>query len=98
MPSSASAGPQHPSMKLREYPLCQRLADARHAGEIVHTRRLHALQSAEVRQQRLAPLAPDAADILQRRVRTALAATRSMPLDRKPMGLVANLLQEMQAG
>ena len=69
-----------------------------HAREVVDARRLHALQAAEMREQRLALLRADAGDLLQRRRRARLAAPRAVALDREAVRLVADLLQQVQPG
>jgi hypothetical protein len=52
-------------MQLGKNALGQRAADAGHAGQIVDTCRLHASQSAEMREQRLALGGADATDVLK---------------------------------
>jgi len=47
-------------------PLCQFAADARHALEVVHAGAADPLQAAEMLDQALAPLGPDAVDLLER--------------------------------
>src|SRR5690242_5397402 len=84
------------SVQLRVDPLRQRTGDSGHSRKVFDARRLHPLESAEVREQRLPPLRADAADLLQRRRVARLGAPRAMPLDREAMRLVADLLQKMQ--
>src|SRR6266487_6717179 len=76
--------------------LRQRPADPRHLCQIVDARRLHAPESAEVREQRLAALGPDPADLLQRRGRACLATPGAVALDRETVRLVAYLLVQVQ--
>ena len=64
-----SLRPGRLSVELREDSLRERTADSGHVRKIVDACRLHALQAAEMREQRMAALGPDAADLLQRRSR-----------------------------
>src|SRR6185437_1206928 len=86
------------SMQLRMNAFGQRVRDAGHARKIFDACRLHRFQSAEMREERLPALRADAADLLQRRRIARLGAPRAMALDREAMCLVANLLQQVQAG
>src|ERR1700687_3489019 len=83
-------------MQLGEDALRQFPADAGHALQVVHAGGLDALESAEGREQGLTALGSDAADLLQHGGRARLAASRSMALDREPVRLVADLLQQVQ--
>ena len=58
----------------------------------------HPLQAAEMRQQPLAPLGADAADLLQRRGHARLAAARAVAGDGEAVRLVADRLDQVQAG
>src|SRR4051812_38907564 len=78
--------------------LRERPADAFHLRDIVDRRRLHAAQAAEMLDQRLASLGTDAGNFVQHRRGATLSAPRAMPDDRKPVRLIADLLDEMQAG
>src|SRR5690348_1469566 len=94
--SAGRHGQARYSVQLGEYPLGQRATDAIHPREVIDTGRLDAFQTAEMRQQRLAPARADAGDFLQRRRRPRLAAARPVPLDREAVRLVADLLQQVQ--
>src|SRR4029078_4561232 len=63
--------PRHParggrSMELPVNPLRERVGCPGHAGQVLHARRLYALEAAEVREQRAPARRTDAADLLQR--------------------------------
>jgi hypothetical protein len=85
-------------VQLGEDLLRQRPAHPGHPREVVDARRLHALQAAEVGEQRLPLLRADAGDLLQRRRRPRLRPAGAMTLDREPVRLVADLLQQVQPG
>src|SRR6476469_7581794 len=85
------------SVQLAVNALGQRVRYAGYSREILDARRLHSLQAAEMREQRLAALGADAADLLQCRRVARLCASRAMTLDREAMRLVADLLQQMQS-
>src|SRR5206468_8424720 len=91
-----SLRPGRLSVELREDSLRERTADSGHMRKIVDACRLYALQAAEMREQRMAALGPDAADLLQRRGRSRLAAPGAMALDGEAVRLVANPLQQVQ--
>src|SRR5688500_11303414 len=84
-------------MQLAIDPLRKGARDARRAREIVDARGLNATQTAEVRKQRLALLASDSGDVLQRGRRACLRPPGAMTLDRETVRFVANLLQKVQA-
>src|SRR5437899_1027667 len=93
----AARAPRACLVELREDALRQLAADARHAREIVHAGRLHATESAEMREQRLPPSCADPGDLLQRRCRARLGPPSAMSLDREAVRFVANLLQQMKS-
>src|SRR6185295_7451805 len=78
--------------------LGQRPADSRHLGDVVDRRGLHAAQSAERLDQRLAALGADAGNLVQHRSGARLAAARAVAEHREAMRLVADLLDQMQSG
>ena len=59
---------------------------------------IKSLQPAEMRQQLLPALGPDARDAFQHRRAARASAPVAMPGDREAMRLVADLLDQMQAG
>src|SRR5690242_12511395 len=65
----------------------ERMRDGAAAREGLVARRLHGLEPAEMREQRLAPLGVGAAGLLQRRRVARLRAPRTMALDREAVGL-----------
>src|SRR3954464_13024116 len=73
-------------------------ADAFHLGDVVYRRRLHAAQAAEVLDQRLAALCPDAGNLVQHGGRALLAAAGAVADDGEAVRLVADRLDEMQPG
>src|SRR5690242_18228522 len=84
------------SMQLMINLFGQHAADSFHLGKIVHAGREQPAQPAKAREQLLAPLRPYAPDRLQRGGIARLAAPGAVTLDREAMGLVADLLHEMQ--
>src|SRR5688572_14483453 len=85
-------------MKVAIDTLGERAADAFDLGDVVDRRSLHPAQAAEVLDQRLAALRADARDLVQHRGGARLAAARTVAEHREAVGLVADLLDEMQAG
>ena len=80
----------------REDALGQRAATSRARARGRRRGRLHALEPAEMREQRLPLARADAVDFLQRRRRPRLGAARTVALDREAVRLVADLLQQVQ--
>src|ERR1700730_5614436 len=78
--------------------LGERAADPLHFRDIVYRRGLHTAQSAKVLDKRLAPLRADAGDLVEHRGGAGLAAARSMADDGEAVRLVADRLDEVQAG
>src|ERR1051325_1492750 len=78
--------------------LRERTADALHLGDIVDRGGLHAPQSAEMLDQRLAALGADARDLVEHRGGARLAAPRAVPDDGEAVRLVADRLDQVQAG
>ena len=76
----------------------QLLADALNLGEVIDAGVDDTLEPAETGQQLLAPLCPDTVDTLQTGGNPGLAPPCAVPGNGKPVGLVANLLDEMQSG
>src|SRR6056297_4229127 len=76
--------------------LGQNAADAGYFGQIVHARRRHALQSAEVAQKVPAPLRPEPRDILQHRAPAGFRAACPVAGDGETVRLVADVLYEQQ--
>src|SRR5882672_7154931 len=73
-------------------------ADALHLRQVFHARTHHALQSAEPRQQLFAALRAHSRNALEARGGAPLGAPRPVPRDRKPVRLVANVLDQVQPG
>src|SRR5437879_12568844 len=78
--------------------LGERPADTLDLRDVVDGRRLHAAQAAEMLDQRLAALGADTRDLAQHRARARLAAPRPVPDDGEAMRLVADRLNQVQAG
>src|SRR5688500_2744869 len=82
---------QMPVDTLRERP-----ADTGDLRDVVHRGGLHAAQAAEVLDERLAALGADPADLVQHGGGAGFAAPRPVPDHRKAVGLVADLLDQVQ--
>ena len=76
---------------------CKRSIDAFHTGNFSLTGGLQPAQATEMTQQCGPPAWTDAGDIFQPAGRTCLLPAGSMAGDGKAMGLVAHLLDELQA-
>src|SRR4051794_23083063 len=61
--------------------LGERTADSRHLGDVVDRGGLHPAKTAEMLDQRLAPLGPDAGDLVQHRGGARLPATGAVSDD-----------------
>src|SRR5439155_19628315 len=75
----------------------QRRADSSHLREIDHSGAHHALQSAEVLQERPPPGGPESRDHLQHRLVVTAGTLAAMTRDREAGGLVANFLDETRS-
>src|SRR5438046_6448268 len=75
----------------------QRRADSSHLREIDHSGAHHALQSAEVLQERPPPGGPESRDHLQHRLVVTAGTLAAMTGDREAVGLVANSLDETRS-
>src|SRR5262252_6804642 len=71
-------------------------ADPLDLGEVLDTRRHHAFQASEARQQVLAALRADSRDPFERRCRATLGAPRPVARDREAVRLVTYALDEVQ--
>src|SRR5262245_4418420 len=78
--------------------LGERPADSRHLGDVVDRGGLDASQAPKMLDQRLAALGADSRDLVQHRGGARLAAARPVADHGEAVRLVANLLDEMQAG
>src|SRR5215831_4012061 len=78
--------------------LSELAADAFDLGQVLDASAHHALETSESGQQLLAPLRPDAGDAFERGGRAALGAPCTMPGDREAVRLVADMLDQVQAG
>src|SRR5687768_11538214 len=78
--------------------LGERPADALDLGDVVDGGGLDAAQAAEMLDQRLPALRADAGDLVQHRGGARLAAPRAMADHREAVRLVADRLDEVQAG
>src|SRR5213082_2216925 len=76
----------------------QRRADSRHLREICHSGAHHALQSAEVLQERPPPGGPESRDHLQHRLVVTAGTLAAMTGDREAVGLVADSLDQARRG
>ena len=74
----------------------QFLVDAFHAHDILDAGLGEPLEPTEVPEKILAALGPHPADILEHRTRFLFAAPLTMPRDRKAVGLVPDLLHQVQ--
>src|SRR5215210_3123059 len=88
----------HACVKVAVDALGERTADSGDLGDVVDRGGLHPAQAAEVLDQRLAPLGPDAGDLVQHRGGARFPATSAMSDDREAMCFVANLLDEVKTG
>src|SRR5258706_16345140 len=76
----------------------ERTADAVHFGNFIDGSRLHALQAAEMREQLLPAPRSDAGNLGEHRGGARLAALGTMADDGEAVRLVADALDQVQAG
>ena len=86
-----------PSAQRLINPLRQFALDAGHPGKVFHPGIAHALQSAEMFQQRLALLGPNAGDLFKAGVGAGLAASGAVAGDGETVGFVPDGLDQVQS-
>src|SRR5689334_11935062 len=86
------------AVKCRVYLRCEFAAHAFHARQFVDTCRGNPAETAEMAQQRAAPLRADAGDFLEPALFARFFAALAMSGDRKAVRLVAHTLDQVQRG
>ena len=75
--------------------LSESLADALYLAQVFHAGPGNSLQATELSQQLLAPFGSKAWNVFQRRGLPFLAASQTMTVNGKAVGLVTNMLNQM---